>query len=140
MINEKTYDELTKYDSVLTANFACNNVKSKEEFMNALWKVSDLQKTTISVHQCLKLSEDIAKYLSFISKGKVSTRMIIDIINLYEEDKMTLAQLFEEEKQKGKIETAIEMLKDGAEIAFVQKYTRLSLQKIKELQKELEKE
>jgi predicted transposase YdaD len=36
--------------------------------------------------------------------------------------------------EKGKIETAIEMLKLGAEIAFVQKYTKLSIEKVKELQ------
>jgi len=37
--------------------------------------------------------------------------------------------------EKGKIETAIEMLKDGAEIAFVQKYTKLSIKKLKNYKK-----
>ncbi len=135
MINEKTYKELSEYDSVLTANFACNNVKSKEEFMNALWKVSDLLKSTISPQQQLKLSEDIAKYLSFISKGRVSTRMIIDIINLYEEDKMTLAQLFEQEEkkgiekgiEKGKIELVKRMLKANIDMSQILEVSELSL-------------
>ena len=141
MINEKTYEELSKYESVLAANFACNTVKSKEEFMNAVLNVSNLIKSTIPKEQRLVLSEDIAKYLSFISKGRISTRTIIDIINVYEGDKMTLAQLFEKEKQEGKIEgkieTAIEMLKLGSEIVFVSKATKLPIDKIKELQKEL---
>jgi predicted transposase/invertase (TIGR01784 family) len=152
MINEKTYEELSKYESVLAANFACNNVKSKEEFTNALWKVSDLLKSTIPKEQQLKLSEDIAKYLSFISKGRVSTRTIIDIINLYEEDKMTLAQLFEQEEQKGMekgiekgiekkaIETAIKMLKEGVDIAFISRITDLSVEKIEELKNGIKSE
>ena len=81
MINEKTYDELAQYESVLANNFACNNVESKEEFINSINRVSKLLYELIPKEHRLKLSQDIAKYLSFISKGKASTKNIIDILN-----------------------------------------------------------
>ena len=39
--------------------------------------------------------------------------------------------------EKARIETAMEMLKLGAEIVFVSKASKLSIEKVKKLQKEL---
>ena len=144
MINEKTYEELAKHESVLANNFACNNVKTKENFIKAINRVSKLLYELIPIEHKLELSKDLAKYLSFISKGRISTRKIIDILNTYEGDKMTIAELFDKEKQEGieegmekkAIETAIKMLKLGADIVFVSKATDLSIEQVKKLEKE----
>jgi len=43
------------------------NVKSKEQFLIAIKRVSKLLYDLIPEHHRLKLSKDLAKYLSFIS-------------------------------------------------------------------------
>ena len=71
MINEKTYEELAKYESVLSNNFACNNVKTKEDFYVAIKRVSKLLYELIPEHHKLQLSKDIAKYSLFISNSRI---------------------------------------------------------------------
>jgi len=149
MINEKTYEELAEYESVLANNFACNNVKTKEKFIDAINRVSKLLYELIPKEHKLKLSEDLAKYLSFISKGRISTRKIIDILNTYEEDKMTIAELFDKERdegieqgieqgiEKGKLELVKKMLLANIDINQISEISGLSLEEIKELQKDL---
>ena len=142
MINEKTYEELSKHESVLANNFACNNVKSKEDFINSILRVSRLLYDLIPKEHKLNLSKDLAKYLSFISNDRIPTSKIIDILNIYEEDKMTIAEILDKERiegrVEGKIETAKKMLKEKVDIAFISKITDLSIEKINELQQEME--
>ena len=142
MINEKTYEELAKHESILANNFACNNVKDKEEFVVAIKRVGKLLYELIPEHHKLQLSKDIAKYLSFISNNRVSTDKIIDILNRYEEDQMTIAELFDREREEGvfneKIEIAKKMLGKGSDFKFILEITNLSKEKLEELKKEIE--
>jgi len=61
------------------------------------------------------------------------------LINEIEErgEKKGIEKGMEKGIEKGKIETAIKMLKEGVDIAFISRITDLPVEKINDLQKEL---
>ncbi len=159
MVKNKDKNKIeNRYDKILK-ELLDNKILMKQlitGFINEDW-VKNIDFKTLKKEKTDFLSEDlkelimldkINKFIKLISSDKINVEDALQTLN--KEDKMggmmRLLNEIEErgekkgiEKgiEKGKIETAIEILKDGAEIAFVQKYTKLPIKKVKDLQKEL---
>ena len=120
--------------------------RSKKEKANKLpfiFPIYDKEKELVML-------DKINKFIKLISSDKIDIKEALKTLN--EEDKMGgMMKMINEIERKGiekgmekgmekaKIETAIEMLKDGAEIVFVQKYTKLPIKKVKELKEDIQK-
>ena len=74
------------------------------------------------------------------SKGKNELINLLDLTQEGEGDLKLMCNLgeglYEDGLMKGKLESALEMLKDGVDLDKVAKYTKLSLSIIKELAKQ----
>ena len=78
----------------------------------------------------------------YLGNSKVKDQMM-NLLDLTQEEEGDLEimcnlgeGLYEEGKLKGKLESVLEMLKDGVSLEKVAQYTQLSLSKIKELAKQ----
>ena len=167
MLNEKSLTDLRRIDNLLANILATDNKEIDEESLNEIIiKMKQILSGYDKEKEIIMLDK-INKFMTLISSDKIDVKEALQTLN--KEDKVGgFGALLDKKEQEGfekgikigiqegiekgiekgmekgkieaKIETAIEMLRDGAEIAFVQKYTKLSMEKIKELQKDLEKE
>ncbi len=146
MVKDKQKETIeNRYDKTLK-ELLDNKTLMKElitGFIDENW-VKELDFKSLKKEKELIMLDKINKFVKLISSDRIDIKKALEALN--KEDKMggMMKMINEIERkgiekgmEKGKIETAIEMLRDGAEIAFVQKYTKLPMEKIKELEKEL---
>ena len=150
--------ELLEAESLFTRLLALNKSKNENDFKETFKKLFNIVFQFEDVNDRKRLKNLISLYVEeAINLKKSQKDKLLEIIDNYnmEGDMLSwnLDHVFDEREQKGiekgiekgkvegkiegRIETAIEMLKLGAEIAFVQKATKLPLEKIEELKKEL---
>ena len=141
MLNKKSLEDLKRIDNLLSNILATDNQEISQESLNEIILKIKLILSGYDKEKELIMLDKINKFIKLISSDKIDIKEALKTLN--EEDKMGgLNRLINEIEQrgveKGKIETAIKMLELGAEILFVSKATDLSLEKVKELQKEIE--
>ena len=145
MLNQKSLKDLRKVDSLLSNILATDN---KEINKKDLDEITEKIKNILSEYNEEKkiiMLDKVNKFFKLISSDKID--MTIAIKTLNKEDKMGgFMNLLKKEREQGieqgieqgklneKIETAKEMLELGSNVAFISKVTKLSIEKIQEIQ------
>ncbi len=138
-------------DNLLSNILATDNKEINQEYLDEIiLKIKQILSGYDKEKELIMLDK-INKFVKLISSDRIDIKKALEALN--KEDKMGgMMKMINEIERKGiekgmekgmekaKIETAIEMLKDGAEIVFVQKYTKLPTEKVKELKENIQKE
>ena len=152
MLNEKSLEDLKNIGNLLANIFATDNKEINEEELNEIIIKMKQILSGYDKEKELIMLDKINKFMTLISSDKINVEDALQTLN--KEDKVGgfgilldkkeqegmekgIEKGMEKGMEKAKIETAIEMLKLGAELVFVQKATKLPTEKVKELQKEV---
>jgi predicted transposase/invertase (TIGR01784 family) len=152
MLNEKSLKDLKIIDNLLSNVLATDNKDINQEALDEIIKKIKQILSGYDKEKELIMLDKINKFIKLISSDKIDIKKALKTLN--EEDKMGgmmkmineierksmekgMVKGIEKGIEKARIETAIEMLKLGAELVFVSKASKLSIEKVKELQKEL---
>jgi len=148
MLNEKSLEDLKKIDNLLSNILSTDNKGINQEYLDKIvLKIKQILSGYDKEKELIMLDK-INKFIKLISSDRIDIKEALKTLN--EEDKMggmmkminkleneAMEKGIEKGMEKAKIETAIEMLKLGAEPVFVSKVSKLSIKKVKDLQKEL---
>jgi len=140
MLNEKSLKDLKMIDNLLSNVLATDNKEINQEYLDEIiLKIKQILSGYDKEKELIMLDK-INKFVKLISSDRIDIKKALEALN--KEDKMggmmkMINEIERKGMEKGMEKTAIRMLKEGTEIAFISRITELSIERIKELEKEL---